>query len=310
MKIKEYSFKSATGVCNIRARRFTPDNDDVKAVVVMHHGMAEHSDRYLGFFEDMTSRGYVMFMHDMANHGKSNVNKEETGYFGDKNGYKALIADFKTVFDIAKKEYPNSKIIIAGHSMGSFVARCFTAKFADAGFDGAIYIGTGGPNPAAGVGDLISKTLAKTKGTKHKSKMIDKLSFGSFNNKFEKRTNFDWLTKDNEIVDKYIADEMCGFLFTVTGMNDLIHLISISNSKEWYERLDKNLPILITSGEMDPVGDYGKGLDKVYKKLLSTGHVRTTLKLYPNDRHEILNELDKENVYSDIDKWITENVIK
>lgn len=309
MKIKEYRFNSATGVCKIYARSFAPESGEIKAVIVMHHGMAEHSDRYLEFFEDFTSRGYVMFMHDMANHGKSNSNTEETGYFGDKDGYKGLAADFKAVFDIAKKEYPNEKIIICGHSMGSFIARYFTAKYAGAGFSGAVYIGSGGPNPIAGIGEKIAALVAKVKGSRYKSKTLDKLTFGSYGDKFEKRTAFDWLSRDSKAVDKYIADPMCGFLFSAAGMHDLVKLNIAANSKEWYAKVDKNLPILIISGDMDPVGDYGKGLKTVYNRLTETGHSGAELKLFHNDRHEILNEPDKKDVYNYIDMWITDNVL-
>lgn len=178
MKVKEYSFKSATGVCTIHGCEYTPDNDAVKAVIVLHHGMAEHQERYHDFIAYLTSNGIAVFMHDMANHGKSNQNFEETGYFGEKDGYKFLVKDLKTTFDRAKNAYPDKKIIAMGHSMGSFITRCFTAWYSDAGFSAAIYMGTGGSNPAAGAGDILSSGLAKLQGAKHKSKFVDKLTFG------------------------------------------------------------------------------------------------------------------------------------
>jgi alpha-beta hydrolase superfamily lysophospholipase len=239
MKTQEYSFKSATGVCDINGSKYIPDNDDVKAVLVIHHGMAEHRERYLGFIEFLTSNGIAVFMHDMANHGKSNQNFDESGYFGDKDGYKNLVKDLKTTFDMAKAEYPDKNIIVMGHSMGSFIVRCFTAWYADAGFNGAIYMGTGGANPIAGVGDALSALVAKIKGTKYKSKTLDKLTFGAYGDKFEKRTSFDWLTRDTDIVDKYIDDKYCGFLFSAQGMNDLVKLNVSANSKEWYSSVPK-----------------------------------------------------------------------
>lgn len=308
MKTKEFGFKSATGVCDIYGCQYAPDDGEAKAVIVMHHGMAEHQQRYRGFFEYLTGKGYAVFMHDMANHGKSNQDFAIAGHFGNEGGNVNLIKDFKSVFDIARAEYPDKKIIIAGHSMGSFIARDFVAMYRDESFNGAIFIGSGGPNPLAGVGAGITKMMAKTMGATHKSKLIDKMVFGAYNNKFEKRTNFDWLTKDNAIVDAYIADKYCGFLFTVSGMNDLIKIQTMANSDKWYSDVKTELPILITSGAMDPVGDYGKGLETVCSRLKETGH-NATLKLYDNDRHEILNELDKETVYADLNNWITENVL-
>ncbi len=308
MKITESTFKSSTGVCDIYWRKFIPD-EDVKAVVVMHHGMAEHSDRYLDFFEYLTSQGYAVYMHDMANHGKSNQNAEETGYFGDKDGYVGLIKDFKIMFDNAKSDYPDKKIVICGHSMGSFIARCLTARYPDAGFSAAIYIGTGGSNPAASIGDILSRAVCKTKGTKYKSKMLDSLTFGSYNNKFEKRTTFDWLSTNTESNDKYIKDDMCGFLFSAAGMNDLIKLNIESNSKQWYENVPSSLPILLISGEMDPVSSYGKGIKEIYDKLNESGHTDVTMKLYTGLRHEILNEPSKMDVYNDFSNFIKEKVL-
>lgn len=309
MKTKEYSFKSATGVCDIYGCQYIPDDEDVKAVLVMHHGMAEHQGRYRDFFEYLTSKGLAVFMHDMANHGKSNKDFNETGYFGEHDGYKNLVKDLKTTFDKAKAEYPDKKFVVMGHSMGSFIVRCFTAWYADAGFDAAIYMGTGGANPVAGVGDALSAMVAKIKGSKYKSKLIDSLTFGSYNNKFEKRTNCDWLTADTQIVDEYIADKYCGFLFSVQGMNDLVKLNINANTKQWYESVPKDIPILVISGAMDPVGNYAKGIKEVYNGLKSTGHSKAQMKLYDKGRHEILNELNKNDVYNDIYSFI-ENLIK
>lgn len=300
MKTNEFTFKSATGVCSIYGCEYTPDEGAVKAVVVMHHGMAEHQGRYQDFIAYLTSNGYAVFMHDMANHGKSNQDFSETGYFGKKDGYKALPADLKTMFDKAKAKYPDKKIIVFGHSMGSFIVRCFTAWYADAGFSGAVYMGTGGSNPIAGIGDAMSSAVAKLTGYTHKSKMLDKLTFGAYNNKFEKRTGFDWLTRDKEIVDKYIADKYCGFLFSAQGMNDLVKLNINANSAEWYRSVPKDVPILVISGDMDPVGNFGAGLKEIHTKLLETGHSKAQLKLYKGGRHEILNEINKAEVYQDI----------
>lgn len=309
MNIQEYSFKSQTGVCKIHGCVYTPDSADVRAVLVIHHGMAEHQKRYHNFIEYLTSKGFAVYMHDMANHGKSNQNFDETGYFGDKDGYKNLVKDLKITFDKAKSQYPDKKIIVMGHSMGSFIVRCFTAWYADAGFDAAIYMGTGGSNPIAGMGKVISSLVAKVKGSKYKSKTLDKLTFGTYGNKFEKRTAFDWLTRDNAIVDEYIADKYCGFLFSAQGMNDLIHLNISANSSDWYSRVPKDIPILVVSGAMDPVGNYAKGIKEVYDGLISSGHIKAEIKLFPDGRHEILNETNKAEVYDYIAAFIEKVVL-
>lgn len=304
MKIEEYHFPSATGVCEIYGNIYTPDHGEVAAVLAIHHGMAEHQKRYLEFIEYLTSKGYAVFMHDMANHGKSNRNFDETGYFGDKDGYKGLVADFNTTFVKAKNAYPDKKIIVMGHSMGSFIVRCFTAWYNTAGFDGAIYMGTGGKNPIAGVGDKVSAIIAKLTGYKKKSKLIDKMAFGSYNSKFEKRTPSDWLTRDKAVVDQFIADDKCGFVFSAQGMNDLIKLNTAANTDDWYNKVPKDIDILVISGDMDPVGNYASGIREINDKLIATGHTKVQMKLYPEGRHEVLNELNKAEVYEDINRFI------
>lgn len=309
MKITEYHFPSATGECEIYGCSYTPSDIDVKAVMVLHHGMAEHQKRYRAFIEYLTSLGYAVFMHDMANHGKSNQDYDLTGYFGKSNGYVGIIKDLKTTFDKAKTEYPDKKIIVMGHSMGSFVTRCFTARYPDAGIDGVIYMGTGGPNPIAGIGDKLSSVIAKATGYTKKVKLLDTMTFGSYNNKFEKRTGFDWLTRNEAVVDEYISDKYCGFLFSAQGMNDLVKLNIEANVDEWYSKLPKELPILVVSGSMDPVGDYSKGINIIGDKLRQTGHTNATVKLFEGGRHEILNETNKDEVYAYITNWIEENVL-
>lgn len=309
MKTKEFTFKSATGVCDIYGCRYTPDDDAVKAVIAINHGMAEHQARYRDFVSFLTSNGFAVYMHDMANHGKSNNDKNLTGYFGKKDGYKALVKDFDSVVKIAKTDYPDKKLVIMGHSMGSFIVRCYTAWYPNAGFDGAIYMGTGGSNPIAGVGDFVSSLIAKVTGYKKKVALLDKMTFGSYNNKFEKRTAFDWLTRDNSVVDKYINDEYCGFLFSAQGMNDLVKLNINANLDDWYARVPKNLPILVISGADDSVCDYSKGVVEIENKLKATAHKNVTAKLYNGARHEILNETNRDEVYADILLWISDNVL-
>lgn len=305
MKTKEFSFKSATGVCRIHGCEFLPEGE-VRAVVIIHHGMAEHISRYADYVKHLTDMGYAVFMHDMANHGKSNQKTELLGYFGENDGYKNLVKDLKTVYDLAKKEFPDKKIIMFGHSMGSFIVRCFDCAYPGAS-DASVYMGTGGSNPAAGMGKAISNLIASIKGSTYKSKMLDKTTFGSFNKKTDKKTSFDWLTRDSAIVQKYIDDDYCGFLFTVKGMNDLVNLNVWANSAECYNTVKKDLPILLVSGADDPVGAYSKGINEVADKMKASGHTNVTVKLFPGCRHEVLNETNRQEVYEGIDAFLDAN---
>lgn len=305
MKTKEFSFKSATGVCRIHGCEFLPEGE-VRAVVIIHHGMAEHINRYADYVKHLTDMGYAVFMHDMANHGKSNQKTELLGYFGENDGYKNLVKDLKTVYDLAKKEFPDKKIIMFGHSMGSFIVRCFDCAYPGAS-DASVYMGTGGSNPAAGMGKAISNLIASIKGSTYKSKMLDKMTFGSFNKKTDKKTSFDWLTRDSAIVQKYIDDDYCGFLFTVKGMNDLVNLNVWANSAECYNTVKKDLPILLVAGADDPVGAYSKGINEVADKMKASGHTNVTVKLFPGCRHEVLNETNRQEVYESIDAFLNAN---
>ena len=306
MNVKSYRFPSATGVCEITTNVYTPEDGVFDTVMVIHHGMAEHQERYLGFIDFLCRNGVAVYMHDMANHGKSNTDYELAGWFGEKDGWKGLIQDFRRNVQFAKDENPDKKLIVMGHSMGSFICRCYTSMYPQDGFAGAIYMGTGGPNPIAGMGLATASMMGKLQGKRHKSKTLDKMTFGSYNKKFEGRTGFDWLTRDPAIVDKYIADPYCGFLFTIQGMHDLVELNVAANAESWYAGIPADAKILLISGAMDPVGEYGKGIHTIDDKLRETGHTNVTLKLYPDCRHEVLNELNRAEIMDDILAWIRE----
>lgn len=308
MKIKEYSFPSASGICDIKAWQWLPDNGEVKAVIQMHHGMAEHCGRYKNFVKAFTDMGYAVFMNDMLGHGQSNVDRDLLGYFGDKDGYLNIIKDAKTLTDIAKDEYPDKKFIIAGHSMGSLVMRNYINEYG-CPFDGDMIIGTAGPTPLAKLGMPIIDFVGKIKGKKYHSQFINDLSLGSYDKPFEHRTHYDWGMRDTHQVDEYVADPLCGFLFTVAGYKDLATLTVKCNEDRWYGNVAKDVPVILASGSMDPVGNYSKGVRQVYDKLIATGHTNVSIKIYPDARHEILNELNKEEVYADLNKWIEDKVL-
>ncbi len=304
MKTRDFTFASATGVSQIDASVYTPEDGAFETVLVIHHGMAEHRRRYLGFIEYLCENGVAVYMHDMANHGRSNKDYELTGWFGEKDGYKGLVEDFREMVLEAKRENPDKKIIVMGHSMGSFICRLYTAWYPEDPFEGAIYMGTGGPNPAGGAGRIMASLIGALKGKKHKSSTMNNLAFGSYGKRFEGRTPFDWLTRDEAIVDQYIDDPYCGYLFTVQGMKDLVIVNGQSNTADWFRAVPADLPILVISGALDPVGEYGKGIDKVCEKLEQTGHRKVTKILYPDCRHEVLNELNKDAVMQDVLNWI------
>ena len=299
-----YNFPSATGITDIFLQSIVPsDKDSIKAVISIVHGMAEHTDRYIPIAEYLAENGIAVYMHDHAGHGKSVKNSDDLGYFGPSEGYEKIVDDVNKVIEFAKNDFPGVPVIIWGHSMGSFVTRRFISKYPDVA-DAAIICGTSGANPAAGAGILIAKLVAALLGKKHRSNILDKMAFGTYNKKFTGDTGFEWLSVNKENIDTYVADNLCGYKFTAYGFKDLFSLLVCVSSKEWYSSVPEELPIFLIAGDMDPVGNYGKGVKEVYEKLLSSNHKKTSIKLYEGLRHEIHNENCRELILRDIINFI------
>ena len=287
---KEFTFPSVSGLCDIHAASFLPENkDSVKAVIQIAHGMAEHLERYEAFADVLCDNGFAVYINDHLGHGGSVKNDDELGYFGEKDGWLNFIGDCHKLLEIAKSEFPGKPYIFFGHSMGSFISRAFSARYADE-LTGAVFCGTAGPNPAAGAGIAIAKIIGKIKGSHYRSKMIDNIAFGAYNKRTQGRTTFDWLSRDDFQVDKYIADKYCGFLFTTYGFRDMFSLLASVSGKDWAENFSKELPVLFLAGGEDPVGEYGAGVKKVQDMLKEAGKKNITSFIYEGARHEILNE--------------------
>ncbi len=267
--------------------------DQPKGFFHIVHGMTEHIGRYDKIMSDMADMGYICFGCDNLGHGFTARNKGELGYIAKRNGYDYLSRDVKCFSDAVIEKYtPSEKKLpyyLMGHSMGSFITRYAVQNYVKP--DKYIIMGTGGKNPAASAGLAVISIIKLFCGDKHISPLIDKLAFGSYNDKFGGGSDGDpspWLTNDIEHRKKYYADDFCTFKFTVSAMGDLIRLNKITNSKSWYKNFPK-VPALLLSGENDPVGDYGKGVKQVCEKLQNAG-IDAKCILYPNARHEILND--------------------
>lgn len=292
-------FPSTNGSDTICYYKYTPEGE-IKAVFQIVHGMAENAERYECFAEYLCGKGYAVYAHEHVGHGGSAKDEEHLGIFLDGNQAETMVEDVRKMCAIAKEENPGKKLVLMGHSMGSFVVRLFAAKYG-AAIDGLVISGTGGPNPAAGAGLALVKVMKVFKGKDYRSKLVDKMAFGKFNDRYENhRTAYDWLSRDEKIVDDYISSVYCGFLFSLDGMKALMEVNTGANKPKIFQSTPKALPIYIVSGDMDPVGDYGAGIQKVYESYLAAGLEKCSMKLYHESRHEILNEQNKEEVYSDI----------
>ncbi len=304
--VKEVNFLSTDGSSQVVGWIYTPGQIPV-GVLQISHGMCEYIGRYQRFIEFMTQQGFVVCGHDHIGHGQS-ARREQYGYFGERNGYQNLVADLHKMTEIVKKQYPNLPYFLFGHSMGSFISRLYLSQYSGE-LTGVILCGTGGPNPMANIGAFICGRVAAAKGSYHRSAMLDKMAFGSFNKKATpQRTDKDWLTRDNDIVDRYRNDPQCMFLFTAKGYQDLSKLSVMANRAEWYETLRKELPVFLIAGDMDPVGNYGKGVAAVFRKMQAHGMQDVSMKLYPGARHELLNEINYQEVQGDIHQWLVEHL--
>ncbi len=262
------------------------------------HGMTEYIDRFDHLFSFLAENGYVAFGFDNLGHGKTAKSTDELGFIAHKNGWKYLVHDCIAYSKAVKEMFPDKKLILMGHSMGSFITR-LAVEYENELYDKYIICGTSGPNPLSKSGIILAGLIKLLYGEKHISKTLYGIAFGSYNKKFEPISEFEWLTKDREIINKYSQDSFCNFKFTVSAIIDLMKLLSNCNRKDWFKSINKSLPVFIISGEDDPVGNYGKGVITVYERLKKEGS-NVRLKLYKSCRHEIHNDSCKEEMFSDI----------
>lgn len=310
MKKEEFYFDSRDNDTKLHAVRWMPDSENVAGIVQIVHGMAEYVERYEELAAYLTDRNFVVTGEDHLGHGKSVPEGGQQGYFCEQDPATVVVRDVHRLKKMTQELYPGVPYFILGHSMGSFITRNYICRYGT-GIDGALILGTG--MQSAGL-LLASKTVAAIEGAfrgqRHVSRMMDKAAFGAYNRRIaEKRTDYDWLSRDEERVDAYIADPDCGFVFTVNGFKTLFELISRAKKPENLRKIPAELPIFMASGAEDPVGNYGKGVEKAYRSLQGVGVRDLTLKLYPEDRHELMNEPDREQVMADIAEWLTKHLV-
>lgn len=291
------------GAGQIHYCRWSPVGEP-KAILQIVHGIAEFVERYDEFANYLTSQGYLVVAEDHMGHGKSINGDGIQGYFH--GGWFNAVADTYHLLEMTKAEYPDVPYILFGHSMGSFMARTILCKYPDSGIAAAIICGTGW-QPAFAIPGLLKvmdRVCAKT-GETNPNETIHKMIFGGYNNKVEhKRTDFDWLTRDNAIVDAYIAHPLCGFVASCGLLRDMMQGILYVEQPKNLAHMKKDLPLFFIAGAADPVGSYGKGVRQAAAAYEKAGMEQVTTKIYPLCRHEILNEINRVEVYEDITRWI------
>ena len=305
----EFYFPSKDGNTEIHTIEWRPEGK-VRAVLQICHGMVEYIGRYDEFARYLCDRGYYVVGNDHLGHGKSVQAKSEYGFFDEKYGNACVLGDMHTLRQRTEKKYPGVPYFILGHSMGSTLLRQYIQMYGN-GLSGVVLMGVvADQNKLLLVfGKRLCRVMAAFRGWHYRSKMIDSMAIGSFNRKFRPaRTRADWVTSDQEHLDAYVSDPLCSFMFTVNAYYSMFGGMLLMNKKESVYMIPKTLPVLFASGAEDPVGDFGKGVRKVFEKYKIAGIRDVSLRLYAGDRHEILNETDRGQVYADLFEWFEERI--
>lgn len=291
-------------------RLWIPQGRQVKAVVHLLHGMAEHSQRYDRFASFLNENDIAVYAQDHRGHGLTATKGEETlGWFAQKDGWQRIAEDTYELSNMIISDFPKMALFLMGHSMGSFLARTVMVQHPDL-YDGVVIMGSGCSMGVLGkIGKKIAQSHVRKHGSQYVDQLMDKMSFGTYNKKINNPTTpFDWLSRDASEVKKYIDDPLCGFVCTSKFYEDMLDGIEFANRTDHANKLPKDLPLLVISGSMDPVGKYGKGILKVYELYKDAGIADVSFHLVKEARHELLNETDRKTTMDYVYSWIKQRV--
>lgn len=301
VEVNEWFRPASSGWGQIFSRSWVEEDSDPKAVILIAHGMAEHSGRYDHFARFLCENGFAVYMNDHAGHGRSAQIK---GHFADKDGWECVVKDLNALMDQAVERHPGLPIFLMGHSMGSFLTRSFIVRYGER-LTGCVICGTMGKNPGVPVGKAVSAAQIRLMGPRSRGDRISRLTSAGYNKRIENPVNGSaWLSTDDAVCRAFEADPLCDFPFTAAGYRDLFVGLAEISSPQWAQKVPKELPILLIAGDQDPVGNYGEGPKQVAGWLQAAGVRSVQLKLYPGMRHEVLNEIGKEEVYADVLGWL------
>lgn len=308
---REMSFDSCADEARIFVRIVEPaDHFRTRGVLQIAHGMAEHSMLYVEFANYAARQGFAVAVNDHLGHGKSVSKGGSYGYFGE-GGAQNMVRDMHKLYGLMRREYPGVPYFLMGHSMGSFLARSYAAQYGEE-LAGAVFMGTCGPqNRAVLAGQRrVADHIVEKLGPKAHHPVFARLSTERFNKAFApNRTDSDWVTRDEAEVDRYVADPLCGFDLTVSGYRDIVYLQSEVTSEAWFRQLPKGLPILLISGDQDPLGNFGRGIQRLSARLAETGHQVETV-LYRGARHALITETNRDEVFADLLSFLREHCPK
>lgn len=304
MQTTTFNFKDKDGI-EIFVYKWQPDASPAKGIVQIAHGMAEHALRYERMAESLTKAGYICYANDHRGHGKTAGGLENTGYMG-QGGWDSTVEDLKELTDYIKEENANNiPFFFLGHSWGSLMGQDYIQQWGDE-ISGAILSGTNGSQSKLllFLGSMIAKSQLK-KGPKKRNEKLDQMTFGAFNKPYEPaETKFQWLSRDQDEVNKYVEDPFCGFVCTTSFFVELLKGLKKIWKKENEQKIPKDLPILILAGEKDPTSNMSKNLEILIKRYEKYGIKNITKKIYKDARHEVFNEINRDEVFQDLIEWL------
>ena len=303
----EFTFLSTDGKTQLHGMRWEPDGGSVRAVLQICHGVAEHIARYDAFARYLNGLGIAVVGHDHLGHGLSLPEGGTPVYFGESNTWNTVVDDIYVLHQRIRLWYPDVPLCIMGHSMGSFLTRTYLIRYPGT-VKAAIIMGTGWqPKAVIAGGMAVAKAVGAVVGENGTSDLVTNLAFGAYNKLFApNRTSCDWLSADEDNVDTYMADPLCGADATVGLFRQMLSGIRFNQKLSNLRQMDPRIPVLFVAGEKDPVGDCGNGVRRTYQEFRRAGVQDCTLKLYPGLRHEILNEkAQQQQIFEDIGQWLT-----
>ena len=300
----DFSYPSCDGEHSIHARRCVPDTEP-KAIIQIAHGVGDYIERYDELMAYLAERGYLVAGNDHLGHGRNIRSEFDRGFFAAEDGWDLVVGDMHRLHRQMQEEYPGLPYIFYGHSMGSFLTRSYMIRYPGS-YDAVILSGTGHmPSLTIRAGYALCCAAVKQYGPRKTADFLNKVAFGSYNKRIKfPRTEFDWISCDPDVVARYVADPLCGFVCKTSLYRDMMGALLFITRQKNIGKISKTAPVYFLSGAQDPVGEYGAGVERAYQAFCKAGVRDVFFRLYPEGRHEMHNELNRQQVYADVYEWL------